>query len=215
MTSRLLALRDAQGGYGSSEATRDAVRALVALDLGQPTGTRVTVRGDHGPRGQVVDLRPSAGAVIPLAQATTDVELELQGGPVLARLEQPALRSFLGPPDTSIAPVAVTTDWPNDAKAGTTGVVHVSYTTALGHDVDVWTRLPLPPGVELAAPVKDVVLRQGVVHIRTTVASSATIPLPVRFTLPGRVLVREAETTTTSEEQPRALTPARPLVVKP
>src|SRR5262249_1311709 len=34
MTGRLLALRDARGGYGSSEATRDAVRALVALDLG-------------------------------------------------------------------------------------------------------------------------------------------------------------------------------------
>jgi hypothetical protein len=150
-----------------------------------------------------------------LSPATKEVVLETTGGPVLARLERPALRSFLAPPDTTLTPVTVSVDWPNDAKAGTTDIVHVTYRVNLGRDVTVWTRLPLPPGVELAAPVPNVVLRQGVLHIRAAVSGTTTVPLPIRFTLPGRTLIREAETVTTSEEQPRALTTSHFLDVRP
>src|SRR5690606_6462548 len=110
------------------------------------------------------------------------------------------LRRFLAAPDTTITPIAASIDWPNDARAGGTNVVHVSYKSSLGRNATVWTRLPLPPGVELAAPVKGVSVRQGVLHVRTTVSAAETIALPVRFALAGKMLVPEAETRTTSEE---------------
>lgn len=212
LVEAMLALRDVRGGFGSSEATRDAVRTLVALEGNQVRRARVTVH--DGESKHVVDVGAAGSPSIVLGQETTRVDIDVAGNAILARLERPALRSFLGTPDTTITPVAVSADWPNDAKAGSTGVVHINYKLALGRNVGVWTRLPLPPGVELAASVKDVVQRQGVVHIRTTVNGAQTISLPVRFTLPGRVLVPEAETRTTSEEQPRTLTPARTLVVR-
>ena len=71
----------------------------------------------------------------------------------------------------------------------------------------------VPPGVELAGPVQNGVLRQGVVHLTTKLTESETISIPVRFSLPGTMLVPEAETRTTSEEQPRTLSPARWLTV--
>jgi hypothetical protein len=216
MLARLLSLRDAGGGYGSSEATRDAVRAIVAVGpAGDGASKRTRVIVTEGKQRRVLDVPANGSAALDLGASTTEVSLDFGGSPALARLERPALRSFLAPPDTSVTPLRVATDWPNDAHAGATGVVHLTYTSSVGHDVAVWTRLPLPPGVTLAAPVPDVVLRQGVAHVRTSVGATATIALPVRFSLPGRMLVREAETTTTSEEQPRALTPARMLTVLP
>ena len=217
MLARLLSLRDAGGGYGSSEATRDAVRAIVAVgpaSEGLAKRARIGVV-ERGGRRHVLDVLPNGSTAVALGAQTTEVTLDFGGSPAVARLERPALRSFLAPPDTSVTPIRVAADWPNDARAGTTGIVHLTFTNSVGHDVVVWTRVPLPPGVTLAAPVPDVVLRQGVAHVRTTVGTTTTVALPVRFTLPGRVLVREAETNTTSEEQPRALTPARMLTVSP
>lgn len=212
LTALALAMRDARGGYGSTEATRDVVRLVAGLSPAAAP-SRVTVL-DAGVR-RVVDLGPSGSAVLPLGPRTTEVAVAVSGGPVLARLERPALRPFAGAPDQTIAPVAVSVTWPNDARAGTTGVVHVSYKVGLGRGAALLTRMPLPPGVELAAPVKGVTSRQGVLYLRPTVQVEETIALPVRFTLPGRVLVPEAETRTTSEDQPRTLTPARPLAVTP
>jgi hypothetical protein len=93
--------------------------------------------------------------------------------------------------------------------------VHVTYRSALGRDATIWTKLPLPPGVELAAQTKDVSIRQGIVHVKTTAGAEHTLALPVRFTLPGKLLVREAETRAVSEEVARSLTPARTLIVRP
>jgi hypothetical protein len=109
--------------------------------------------------------------------------------------------------------VQVAIEWPPDAKANATGIVHVSYTTTMGHDVSVHTAIPLPPGVELAGPVKNAVLRQGVVHLTERLNGTETVSIPVRFSLPGTMLVPEAETRTTSEEEPRTLSPARWLTV--
>lgn len=210
----LFALRDARGGYGSTEATRDVVRALVDFDsaASKPGSAKVTVR-DGGSK-QIADVPSNGNKILSLGQQTKHVEVDVAGGPVIVRFERPVLRTWSAPPDSTITPVSVSVDWPNDARAGTTNVVHVTYKSALGHTAALWTRMPLPPGVELAAPVKDVRLRQGVVHIRTSASSSETVALPIRFTLPGKTIVPEAETRTTSEEQPRALTPSRSLVVK-
>ena len=126
------------------------------------------------------------------------------------------LRTFAATaPDTTVAPLTVAAEWPNEAKAGSTGVVHVTYRSALGRDATIWTKLPLPPGVELAAQTKDVSIRQGIVHVKTTAGAEHTLALPVRFTLPGKLLVREAETRAVSEEVARSLTPARTLIVRP
>jgi hypothetical protein len=208
----MLALRDARGGYGSSEATRDVVRALTALEAKLARPARVVVF-DGGAK-RVVDVAANGSATLSLGPRTTELLLDVQGGAVFARLERPALRPYGTAPDASVAPVAVSVDWPNDAKAGSTGVVHLAYRTSLGRNTGVWTRMPLPPGVELAAPVRNVALRQGVLHVRTNVGVEETIPLPVRFTLPGKVLVPEAETRVVSEEHPRTLTPARALAIR-
>lgn len=209
----LLTLRDARGGYGSSEATRDVVRALVALEAQRPpVASRVTVI-ERGQARAPVDVPARGRVLVDLAAATTTVDVNVSGGPVVVRLERPVLRRYLRAPEIAVTPVQVVIDWPPDAKAGGTGVVQVSYTSTAGRDVSVQTELPLPPGVELAGTVTDVALRQGVVHLRQRVNGTASVSIPVRFGLPGTMLVPEAETRTTSEEQPRTLSPARWLSV--
>lgn len=209
----ILTLRDARGGYGSAEATRDVVRAFVALESQfTPREAKITVVEPGRPK-QTVDVAARGRSALDLAPGTTTADVFVTGGPVVVRLERPVLRRFLAAPETTITPVQVAVEWPPDAKANATGVVHVSYTATSGHEVSVHTQLPLPPGVELAGPVQNGVLRQGVVHLTTKLTQSETISIPVRFSLPGTMLVPEAETRTTSEEQPRTLSPARWLTV--
>lgn len=211
----ILTLRDARGGYGSSEATRDVVRAFVALEAQYPPKPSKVAITESGKIVRIVDVAARGRAAVPLAASTTTADVAVTGGPVVVRLERPVLRKYLSAPDTSLTPVQVRIEWPPDAKARATGVVHVSYTAASGHEMSVHTQVPLPPGVELAGPVNDGVLRQGVVHLTPRVRGTLTVSIPVRFSLPGTMLVREAETRTTSEEQPRTLCPARWLTVHP
>ncbi|MBX3231013.1 MAG: hypothetical protein KIT84_36750 [Labilithrix sp.] len=210
----LLTLRDARGGYGSAEATRDVVRAFVALESAFPAQASQVALWEKGKRRHSVALPARGAATVPFDARTQTVEIEVTGAPVIARLERPVLRSWLAATDNAVTPVAVAIEWPADTRAGSTGVVHVAYTGRAGHDMKVETRLPLPPGVELAGTVAGVSLRQGVLYISTTVRGNETVALPVRFTLPGLILVPEAETQTTSEEQPRTLSPARWLTVQ-
>lgn len=213
LAQRALSLRDARGSYGSSEATRDVVRLLVALEPELSRPARVTV-GEGGAR-RVIELPKNGAASVPLGRGATEVTLDVAGGAVLARLERPTLRRFGPAPEGLVTPVSVSVEWPNEPRAGTTGVLHVTYKVALGRRAQVWTRLPLPPGVELAAPTPKVATRQGVLHVRAALDVEETLSIPIRFTLPGVVTVPEAETKTTSEEQPRTLTPARTLKVRP
>jgi hypothetical protein len=213
LAQTILTLRDARGGYGSSEATRDVVRALVALEAQTPPAASRVIVTENGRAKPALEVPARGKTVVELGASTMTADVAVTGGPAIVRLERPVLRRFLSAPETAITPVQVAIEWPPDAKANATGIVHVSYTTTMGHDVSVHTAIPLPPGVELAGPVKNAVLRQGVVHLTERLNGTETVSIPVRFSLPGTMLVPEAETRTTSEEEPRTLSPARWLTV--
>lgn len=214
LLEQVLTLRDARGGFGSTEATRDVVRVLVDIPRGKtPSPSRVEVTDESG-RKQIVTVAPNDAKTITLGQSSREVQVAVTGEPLVVRLERPTLRTWSATPETTRSPMSVSVDWPNDAKTGMTGVVHVTIKNGLGRSATLFTRVPLPPGVELAATVKDVSVRQGVLHIRTTTSSTETVALPLRFTLPGLTTVPEAETRATSEELGRAVAPARALIVR-
>jgi hypothetical protein len=210
LVERLLSLRDARGGYGSSEATRDVVRLLTSRP--EERAGRARVVATTGKRSRTLEVAPNGRASIVLGAGVTAVDLDSKGAAATVRLVRPMLRPFTTP-DSSLAPVTVTTDWPNRARAGSTAVLHVGYRLGAGRPRTVETTIPLPPGVALAGPTNDVTTRQGVLRVRAHVTSNETIAIPIRFTLPGKLLVREAITTTLSEESERAVTPARVLEV--
>jgi hypothetical protein len=78
-------------------------------------------------------------------------------------------------------------------------------------------RVPLPPGVTLAEPVKNVRQVQGVLSVRRALDGSAAptvIELPLRFALAGRMTAPEARARVAFEEMARAVAPARPIEVR-
>jgi hypothetical protein len=76
-------------------------------------------------------------------------------------------------------------------------------------------RIPLPPGVTLAAPTNGVVQLQGVLAIRQLVPNSGSVlEAPVRFGLAGKVTVPEATAHLTRRASAPATAPARTLVVR-
>lgn len=207
-----LSLRDARGGYGTAEATRDVVRALVALEPKPAQAAHVVIT--EGMKKRTLEIGPNVTGMLPLPATAHDVEVAITGGPVLVRFVRPALRGFGAAPDTTVAPLTVTADWPTEATAGSAAVLHLGYKRGLGAPIAVATTVPLPPGVELAAPVAGVHLRQGVLHIEMTPGESQTLSIPIRFTLPGRFAVPPTETIGRSDEEPRMTTPAQMLVVR-
>lgn len=208
--------RDHQGGYGSPLATRSAVEAIVAASPETPAQARVTITA--GALRKTVDIGPSARVVIPLGAGATSAELDVTGAPVLARFEQPMLRLWSRPPEASASPVQVETTWPARMRAGDVGTLRVS----LRHTLDRWAvvdaRVPLPPGVMIAAKVQGTRLLQGVLSIRTSVSRSAEptlLEIPIRSSLSGRVTAPEVRARLAFEEEgPPAVAPARPLIIE-
>ncbi|APR76270.1 Large extracellular alpha-helical protein [Minicystis rosea] len=207
--------RDADGGYGSAAATRAVVRALLAAAPANEGPSHVLVK--FGATRTEVEVPASARIEVPLDAQATAVDLEVQGPGVLARLERPVVRPWSRPPEAPESPLAVDVAWPTEARAGTSGVVSVSVRHNRGRATSVDLRLPLPPGVTLAESVADVRQVQGTILARRALDPSGLpveIILPVRFGLAGRVTVPEARAVVAHDEAPRALAPARPLVIK-
>ncbi|MEI8258510.1 MAG: hypothetical protein WCJ30_22785, partial [Deltaproteobacteria bacterium] len=209
-----LVQRDPQGGYGSPLATRSVVRALLAWvpDGAQPT--RVTVIA--GGARREVDLAAGGAIDVPLDAKTTTVRLEPHGAPFIARLEQPMLRPWWQTPDDAAAPARIDVVWPDRPVAGETGTLRVVLRHALGRPTTIDARLPLPPGVTLAAPVHGARQVQGVIVVRATADASplpTTLELPVRFALAGKVTVPEARARLAFEDAPRAVAPARAITI--
>jgi len=207
--------RDVDGGYGSSLATRSVVRALLAsgVELAGTTKGTVTAAGVTIP----VELGPSSRVIVPLDPAATSVKIDLTGPGVIARFERPALRFWSRPPEGVESPIRLDIAWPENARAGLTGVVRVDLGHRLGRAATLDVRLPLPPSVTLAAPVAGVRQIQGVLSLRRSVNESSlptVIEIPVRFGLGGAVTVPEARATVALEDVPRAVAPARPLVIR-
>jgi hypothetical protein len=211
----LLVQRDSQGGFGSPLATRSAVRALLAWSPADASPARVVVIAG-GTRRELA-LGASASEAVQLDPKVTSVRVEARGAGVMARFELPMLRPWWQPPDDPNAPARIDVTWPDHPKAGATGVVRVAVRHALGRPTTVDVRLPLPPGVSLAAPVANVRQVQGVLAIRAPLDASplpTTFELPVRFALAGKVTAPEARARLAFEDAPRSIAPARAIVIE-
>ena len=207
--------RDADGGYGSALATREVVRALLDAGLDEQGTSRVTVIA--GDARREVEVPPSARVEVPLDPSTLSVQLEVNGPGLVARLERPVVRLWSRPPVSPGSPLHLDVSWPGDARAGAKGLGSVTVRHTRGRATPVDVRLPLPPGASLAEPVSGVRQVQGTLAIRRSLDASGLatqIDVPVRFGLAGRVTVPEARAWVAYEEVPRAVAPARPLVVR-
>ncbi len=175
--------------------------SLKRRDDGDGHGLRRRDRGHGGPdraRGR------------PLDPAATSVKIAVRGPGVIARSERPALRFWSRPPEGVESPIRLAVTWPEDARAGFTGVVRVDVRHSLGRAAVLDVRLPLPPSVSLAAPVAGVQQIQGVLARRRSVDQSAlptVIEIPVRFGLGLSATVPEAHATVALEDVPRAVAP--------
>ncbi|AKT39543.1 alpha-2-macroglobulin family protein [Chondromyces crocatus] len=221
---------DVRGGYGSTLGTRSVVRALLAHEGSEKAAagvSRVKVmpwerRAGSGGEGtgavegpvQEVEVGPAGQVVVPLGASTVDVVLSVVGPGVMARLERPALRRWSSPPDVRESPVQIEVDWPKQARAGGVGTLRVALQSRLGRAHEVDARIPLPPGVSLAAAVKGVRQVQGALLVRAAIAAdgkAARLEIPLRFSLGGKMTVPEARAKVALEELPRAVAPARAL----
>jgi hypothetical protein len=207
--------RDAQGGYGSSLATRLVVRALLAEGPSLEKTSRVTLHGAGVSRA--IDVGPSAHVVVPLPADATKVALRVEGPGVVARFERPVLRLWSHPPGDAASPLHLEAMWPSHVKASQSGKLILLVRHTLGRAITADLALPLPPGVSLAEPIAGVREVQGALAIRRGLDASeapAVIEVPLRFALGGRLTAPEATARVAFEEMPRAIAPARPFLVE-
>lgn len=210
-----LVQRDSQGGYGSPLATRSVVRALLSWSPADAKPTTVTVVAGSVRREVVV--APSGAIEVALDPKLTSVTVETHGPGVMARFELPMLRPWWQPPSDASAPARIDVVWPDRPKARATGTLRVSLRHSLGRPTTVDVRIPLPPGVTLAAPVKNVRQVQGTLALRVPLDASPlpmTLELPVRFAVSGKVTVPEARARLAFEDAPRAIAPARGIAIE-
>ena len=209
----LIVQRDALGGYGSPAATRAAVQALLAAPITSAGKTTVVITTD-GVRREI-EVGPSDSQVVPLDRKAQSLQLEVRGPGVIARLERPVLRLWSMPPADTASPVHLDVVWPT-ARPGDKAALRLSVRHDLRRRATVDIRLPLPPGVSLAAPVSGVRQLQGVLAVRRDVAAASrdgVLQIPLRFTLAGRFTVPEGSARLADEHAPRAIAPARPLII--
>ena len=222
LTTRLLAERDAAGGYGSAQATCLAVRALLEAAPAdtRSTGVRWTeilAGGREGASGRV-EVSRKRTVTIPLAASASSVRLEASPPGVVARLERPVLRSFLRPPDPGTSPLRLQVEAPRAPRARGTALLQLGLRHDLGRRATVMVRVPLPPGASLAEPVEGVRQVQGALYLRTTLDADRlprVFAIPLRFSLSGSVLLPEIVARIDDEEFSPAYAPARPLVILP
>ncbi|MEJ7734728.1 MAG: hypothetical protein WKG00_36730 [Polyangiaceae bacterium] len=215
LTAWLLVQRDAFGGYGSAEATRNTVRALLAAAPPPRGDTRVTIEGAGVTR--TVTVKPNGLVEVPLGGgAGEEIEIRTEGPGLVARLERPALRPWSRPPART-GPVDLELTWPKAPVAGEVARLAVTVSQHTGRQSTVAVRIPLPAGVALAAPVEGTRQLQGALLLRIPVdGSGAATPLqiPLRFALAGRMTAPEARAELVREQLPETVAPAQPIVVR-
>ncbi len=227
LAARLAALRDASGGYGSTRATLAAVKAILSAQLEGHGSSRVRVRAEAKgapPLDLSLDVPAEGSVVVPLGSGALAATVTTTGPGVLARLEVPVLRLWSRPPPAQDSPVRVEVVWPAEARAGKVGTLRLLLRQSQARTptalVDV--RIPLPPGVSLAASVGHGTTSsgtarqaQGVLAVRWPVEETQTVvELPVRFGLAGRMQVPEASARIAKESSAPAWAPASLLDVR-
>ncbi|MBI5534913.1 MAG: hypothetical protein HY898_19455 [Deltaproteobacteria bacterium] len=208
--------RDTHGGYGSTLATRSIIRALLAAAPDPATPTQVQV--ELGGAWKDYQVQPSKTVAIGLGPGQTKLRVKTSGPGLIARLERKDLRLWSRPTDESASPIRMDIDWPDSPYVGGGQKMRVTLRHNMSRETTLDVRIPLPPGVTLAAPVEDVRQVQGVLTMRKSVDSSALptlIEIPVRFTMSGRMTVPVGHARLAFEESGDATAPARPLVIQP
>lgn len=158
-----------------------------------------------------------ARIVVPLPEDTTHVLVRVTGPGVVARFERPVLRLWSHPPSDAASPLHVEAIWPDEAKAGKPGKLTLRLRQTTGSTIAADVTVPLPPGVTLAEGTNGVRQVQGTLSIRRTLDASAlptVIEIPLAFALPGTLWAPEARARVAFEDMPRAIVPARPVVVR-
>lgn len=221
LRSRLLVERDASGGYGSPEATRLVVRALLDAEPAPSPAfvrwTEFSAKGLPTARGEV-NLAANGSATLPLTAAAAGVRIETSSPSVLARAERSLFRAFSRPVDSSQSPLHFDLSMAKPLVADGAALMQVSLRHEFGHPVSVVVRIPLPPGASLADRVAGVRQVQGALYMRTSLDSDS-LPrvsvIPLRFALSGTVTLPEATARIDDDEVALARTPARPLAITP
>jgi hypothetical protein len=220
LRARLLVERDGNGGYGSAEATRRVVRALLADDSAkaQATTIRYTELSDEGKslaQGKV-DLAADQSAAVTLSPAAARVQVETSSPGVLVRAQRPLFRSFLRPVDAGASPLHVDLTMPKAPLANRLADLQVTLGHEVGRRIPVVVRIPLPPGASLAEKTENLSQVQGAIYLRTSLDSDSlprVLSVPLRFTIAGTVTMPEVTAHITDDELPVARAPARPVVI--
>ena len=217
---RLLVERDGNGGYGSAEATRQVVRAL--LEAGTTSPSPATIRyTELSAKGKPIaqkDLNLAADSTLTL-QLPPDaagVRIESSTPGLLARAQRPLFRSYFLPADPSQSPVHLDLAMPKAPSKEGLADLQVNLRHDLDRSVSIMVRIPLPPGAALAEKVDNMWQVQGAIFVRTSLDSDSlprVIPIPLRFALAGTVTMPEATARVTDDDVPLARAPARPLTI--
>ncbi len=221
--TRLLLDRDASGGYGSIQATRMVVPALLATSgataAAMPAATvdwsEVARDGSVGPRHR---LTLGAAAPLSVALSPTAAAVRIESSPpgLIARIERAALRPFSRTTEAANGPLHLDVQVPRAPRAGATAPLQISLHHDLGRRVPVVVRVPLPPGAVLAEPVTGVRQVQGALYVSTQLDSDPlprVLEIPLRFGLSGTVTFPEAVARIDDDELPPTRAPARPLAI--
>jgi hypothetical protein len=207
--AQIAVLRDVTGGYGSSRATLAVLRAMLSSQLEGRGVTRARVMG------RTVDVPESGDVALILPEGALSVWVETEGPGVIARLERPVLRLWSRPPPSASSPVSLDVVWPSEVKAGATGLLRLVIRHGGDELLDVDARIPLPPGVTLAAPTAGAAQLQGVLAVRRAVSGTgAVIEVPARFALSGTMTVPEANARLTRAPAAPAVAPARAISIR-
>jgi hypothetical protein len=175
----------------------------------------VVLEGAGPPRA--IDVPGVARMVVPLPVETTRISVRVRGPGVVARFERPVLRLWSHPPSDAQSPLHLEALWPEDAKAGKTGTLRLRVRHTVERAITADLTVPLPPGVTLAEAVNGVRQVQGVLSVRRDLFAStlpSMIEIPLRFGLAGQLWAPEARARVAFEDMPRAIVPARPIVVR-
>jgi hypothetical protein len=218
--SRLLVERDGRGGYGSAEATRQVVRALLETSTASPSPAAIRYI-ELSAKGKPIakrdlNLADDSTVTLPLSLDTASVRIETSSPGLLARAQRPLFRSFFLPTDPAASPIHLDLAMPQSAGKEGLGSMQVNLRHDLDRSVSIMVRIPLPPGAMLAEKIANVWQVQGAIYVRTSLDSDSlprVIPIPLRFTLSGTVTMPEATARATDDEVPIARVPARSLTV--
>ena len=210
----LLVGLDARGSFGSPAATLAAVEALLASELSNGASSDVRVRA--GALTRDVRLSGDDQIEVPLDTDTTRAVVEVRGAPVFVRLVRPVFRPFGTPAELLATPLSLDVEWPKDAAVGKNLLLHVTLheRTYTPDKVRLRARIPLPPGVSIAAPVAGVKQLGGALLVQLDVKDNGYVDVPIRFATSGKVSTREAQILAPVLGEPRGVAPAQTLIVR-